>query len=152
MRNTKSSTFLILVLILIFLSACNSVRNTPASALNTPVPVITTIQATPNPLKDTVVISKVESENDLEIIYVTNISNKDIDITGYTLFSPVNNLHINFPKMDLQPGTSYKIYNGPKGRQVSDGLFWQDKILLSKPGDYVVLLNYSGRAIWFFTR
>jgi hypothetical protein len=138
--------------ILIIMSSCAVLPIKQSTGINETSPGSNIAQATPNPIRNPVVISRVDSENNLETIYVTNISIKMIDITGYTLYSPKFNAHINFPKTVLQPGESLTITNGPLAEQFSEGLFWLDEITLEKKGDYLVLLNLSGRAIWYYTK
>jgi hypothetical protein len=149
-------TLVILILVSLLVSACGekTAGLTPAVQQATePVAYGNDIPAsTPNPLKDPIIISAVESKAGLETIYVTNISNVIQDITGFSLIIPETSEHINFPETKLEPGTSLRVYNGSGASLQTDGVFWRDQIILKLPGDSIILLNHAGRVIWYYTK
>ncbi|MGB9872933.1 MAG: lamin tail domain-containing protein [Anaerolineae bacterium] len=86
----------------------------------------------------------------MEIIVITNISDTEQDLEGMALLNPVTMEHVLFPSVTLPPGGSFKVYNGLETGKITDGIKWLDEPVLRQSGDYVVLLNPAGRAIWYY--
>ena len=147
----KTKAVFIIVLVSILLISCGSGK-TNNSQESSNVEVLRSFNATPDAVKNPVIISKVTHDVDgLETIYITNISNEKQDINGYSLYIMKTDEHINILDIKLDRGASYKVYNGPRAMEQKDGLAWLDHAILQQTGDDVILLNHAGRLIWDFT-
>jgi hypothetical protein len=152
MRGNIRLFLAILFLVLLTMSACaitgsQQATETVESSLRNNIPT-----STPDPIKDPVIISTVDSIAGLETITVTNISDIPQDITGFSLLIPNTSEYIDFPETKLEPGASLKIYNGPDAKLMTDGIIWRDQVTLKISGDYIILLNRAGRALWYYTK
>ncbi len=58
--------------------------------------------------------------------------------------------HVVLPNVTISPGGSFKVYNGLEAGKTNEGIKWLDEPVLRQPGDYIVLLNPAGRAIWYY--
>lgn len=105
---------------------------------------------TPDPAISPIIISEVITQGEVEVITIKNISNVEQNLRGMALLNPVTMEHVFLPEKTLLPGDSFKVYNGPDVGKVSDGIKWLGEPVLRQPGDYIVLLNPAGRAIWYY--
>lgn len=153
--------FLITFLMILFLAAGCSQKTVITAAPTTnatpgnqsvsqPAEGVFKSNVTVDPNKTPVIISQVVHENGLETIYVTNVSDKKQDISGFTLLIQETSEHQNIINTSLEAGASLKVFNGPEAKNQKDGLVWLDHPILVNRGDQVILLKAS-RVIWTFT-
>lgn len=151
--------WIVLLIITASLIGCTS-RVTPTLSPLSPLgpadteesyPGIPLLTDTPDPAVSPVIISEVtKTEEGAEVIVVKNISNSDQNLGGMGLLNPATMEHIPLPDLTLAPGDSFKVYNGMLTGKITDGIRWLEEPILRQPGDYIVLLNQAGRAIWYY--
>lgn len=114
-------------------------------------PGVPPVTDTPDPSVSPLIISEVTRPREgTEVIVITNISGSEQNLEGMALLNPVTMEYVVFPNVTLLPGGSFKVYNGLKAEKIADGIKWLDEPVLRQPGDYIVLLNRAGRAIWYY--
>ena len=108
-------------------------------------------RVTPDPKVSPIIISNViHDDNGLETILITNMSDEKQDIHGYTVLISSTTEHINILNVSLEPGESFKVYNGPGAKDQADGLAWLDHAVLQEWGDDLTLLNGVARVVWTY--
>lgn len=109
------------------------------------------ITATPDSKIAPIVISEVRHENNSEIITIKNISNDEIDISAYMIFSPEAGERKILPNdLKLSSGETYQIYNGENLNYPQEQI-WLNRSILNNPLDEVWLLNKAARIVFYFT-
>lgn len=107
--------------------------------------------ATPDPELAPIVISEVRHEENVEVIVIKNISNQEIDISAYMIFSPeMGDRKILANNIRLSSGETYELYNG-ENLEVPQEQIWLTKAVLNNPLDEIWLLNSAARIVYFFT-
>lgn len=108
------------------------------------------ITATPDPLA-TPLIVHVSHDDGKELISIVNISDSEIDISGYMLYSEILEDRLIIPENSiLKPNEDFKILNG-KISSTDDGLPWKNDYSIRDVEDQLILLNRAGRIIYYFT-
>jgi len=158
-KNIKIIIWIIFVWVSLLVGC--AIRTKPAMPLLSPMSPVSTkeqfsgvppVTDTPDPNISPIIISEVINQDDTEIIIIKNIGNSKINLHGMALLNPVTMDHIFLPDKTLLPGSSFKIYNGRRVGTISDGIKWLDTPILRQSGDYIVLLNPAGRAIWYYVK
>lgn len=109
------------------------------------------ITATPDPELAPIVISEIKHEDDVEIIVIKNISDKEIDISAYMIFSPEAGDRKILPNdLMLSSGETFQIFNG-ENLNVPQEQIWLSKSILVNPLDEIWLLNKAARIVYYFT-
>lgn len=109
------------------------------------------ITATPDPELAPIVISEVRHEDNVEIIVIKNISNKEVDISAYMIFSPeVGDRKILPNDLRLSSGETFLLYNG-ENLDFPQEQIWLTKAVLNNPLDEIWLLNSAARIVYYFT-
>lgn len=147
---------LIATTILISCTSRNLSSLSPLSPLGSadvgkPYPTTPSAIVTPDPAVSPLVISGViHTPRGEEIIIITNISDSEQNLKGMALLDPVTMEYVILPNFTLPPGDSFRVYNGPGTEKIVEGIKWLDRPVLRQSGDYIVLLNPAGRAIWYY--
>lgn len=148
----------LLITMILLISCISKVQSTlsPLSPLG-PIstgkshPGVPPVTDTPDPSVSPLIISEViHLPEGTEVIVITNIGSSEQNLEGMALLNPVTMEHIVFPNVTISPGGSFKVYNGPEIGKITEGIKWLDEPVLRQPGDYIVLLNPAGRAIWYY--
>jgi hypothetical protein len=109
------------------------------------------VTMTPDASLTSIVISEVRHENDVESIYVTNISSATQDISNYMIYSPELDVRKIFPSnLILEPGESFVLYNGANLDSFPAEQRWLDTPILTEALDEVWLTNSAGRILYYF--
>jgi hypothetical protein len=109
------------------------------------------VTMTPDASLTSIVISEVRHENDVESIYVTNISSATQDISNYMIYSPELDVRKIFPSnLILEPGESFVLYNGANLDSFPVEQQWLDTPILTEALDEVWLTNSAGRILYYF--
>jgi hypothetical protein len=160
----------ILLLALFTISGCNSrpqPTESPVSPLSTPVstaaaqststkeissPSATSdwVTDTPDPAEAPVIISEVtRTEDGVEIILITNISSIEQSLKDRTILDPQTMEYVDLPQdVVVAPGETFKVYNGVRTPEETDGFVWREEPVLQSKGDQLVLVNQAGRVLW----
>lgn len=109
------------------------------------------VTMTPDPSLTSIIVSEVRHENDVESIYITNISSETQDISNYMIYSPKLDVRKIFPSnLVLEPGESFILYNGANLESYPAEQRWLDKPILTEVLDEVWLTNSAGRILYYF--
>jgi len=109
------------------------------------------VTMTPDPSLTSIIVSEVRHENDVESIYITNISSETQDISNYMIYSPKLDVRKIFPSnLVLEPGESFILYNGANLESYPTEQRWLDKPILTEVLDEVWLTNNAGRILYYF--
>lgn len=158
MRYKTLSLWVVLTAMTLLISCISRVQSTlsPISPLG-PVSTegtysgVPPVTDTPDPSVSPLVISEVTHTSEgIEVIVITNISSSEQNLEGMALLNPVTMEHVALPNVTISPGGSFKVYNGPEAGKITEGMKWLDEPVLRQSGDYIVLLNPAGRAIWYY--
>ncbi len=143
MKIYKTLSWWVMLTAMALLISCISRVQSTLSPLSTLSPVSTAVSP--------IIISEVTHPREgIEVIVITNISNSEQNLAGMALLNPVTMEHAVLPSVTIPPGGSFKVYNGPEAGKTNEGIKWLDEPVLHQPGDYIVLLNPAGRAIWYY--
>lgn len=108
------------------------------------------ITATPDPLT-TPLIVRVSHEKRKEVISIINISDSEINISGYMLYSEILEDRLIIPENSiLKPNEDYVILNGEIS-STDVGLQWKKDFSIRNVEDQLILLNRAGRIRYYFT-
>lgn len=109
------------------------------------------ITATPDQELAPIVISEVRHEENVEIIVIKNISDKEVDISAFMIFSPeVGDRKILPNDLRLSSGETFELYNG-ENLDFPQEQIWLTKAVLNNPLDEIWLLNSAARIVYYFT-
>lgn len=109
------------------------------------------VTMTPDANLTSIIISEVRHENDVESIYITNISSETKDISNYMIYSPELDVRKIFPSnLVLEPGESFVLYNGANLDSFPVEQRWLDTPILTEALDEVWLTNSAGRILYYF--
>jgi len=109
------------------------------------------VTMTPDASLTSIIISEVRHENDVESIYVTNISSETKDISNYMIYSPELDVRKIFPSnLVLEPGESFILCNGANLESYPAEQRWLDTPILTEALDEVWLTNSAGRILYYF--
>ena len=109
------------------------------------------VTMTPDASLTSIIISEVRHENDVESIYVTNISSETKDISNYMIYSPELDVRKIFPSnLVLEPGESFILYNSANLESYPAEQRWLDTHILTEALDEVWLTNSAGRILYYF--
>ncbi len=120
----------------------------------TPVPAYMVpgfITMTPDASLVSIIVSEVQHEDDVESIYIKNISSVAQDISSYMIYSPKFDLRKILPSnLILEPGDTFVLYNGPDLENYPEDQRWLDESALTEVLDEVWLTNSAARIIYYF--
>lgn len=109
------------------------------------------ITMTPDAALTSVIVSEVRHENEVESIYITNISAATQDISNYMIYSPEMDARKIFPSnLILEPGESFVLYNGANLGSFPSDQQWLDTPVLIEVLDEVWLTNGAARIMYYF--
>ena len=106
----------------------------------TPVPAYMVpgfITMTPDASLTSIIVSEVQHENDVESIYIKNISSDTQDISNYMVYC-------------LEPGESFVLFNGADLEKFPVDQRWLDAPVLTEVLDEVWLTNAAARIVYYF--
>lgn len=120
----------------------------------TPVPpymVPGFITMTPDASLTSIIVSEVRHEDELESIFIKNISSTNQDISNYMIYSPKLDVRKIFPSnLILEPDESFIIFNGADLENYPVDQRWLDAPVLTEVLDEVWLTNNAARIIYYF--
>jgi len=120
----------------------------------TPVPAYMVpgfITMTPDASLTSIIVSEVQHENDVESIYIKNISSDTQDISNYMIYSPKLDLRKILPSnLILEPGESFVVHNGADLEKFPVDQRWLDAPVLTEVLDEVWLTNAAARIVYYF--
>lgn len=109
------------------------------------------ITNTPDANLTSIIVSEVRHENDVESIYLTNISAIDQDISNFMVYSPALDVRKILPSnLVLKPGESFILYNGANLSNLPADQQWLDTPILTQALDEVWLTNSAARILYYF--
>jgi len=109
------------------------------------------ITMTPDATLTSIIVSEVRHEDEVESIYITNISSEKQDISNYMIYSPEMDSRKIFPSnLILEPGESFVLYNGADLQSFPADQQWLDTPVLTEVLDEVWLTNSAARIIYYF--
>jgi len=109
------------------------------------------ITMTPDAALTSIIVSEVRHENEVESIYITNISSQTQDISNYMIYSPEMDARKIFPSnLILEPGESFVLYNGANLGSFPADQQWLDTPVLTEVLDEVWLTNSAARIMYYF--
>ena len=109
------------------------------------------ITMTPDATLTSIVVSEVRHEDEVESIYITNISSATQDISNYMIYSPEMDARKIFPSnLILEPGESFVLYNGANLQSFPVDQQWLDTPVLTEVLDEVWLTNGAARILYYF--
>lgn len=119
----------------------------PATQITPPNEIV---RASQIPANQALIISEIRHEDGLETIVVKNNGLEDFDASLYMLFSPELSLKFVLQKnLLLKSGEAVEVYNGEiKG--LSPDYVWLPQMVLTKPGDTLILVAASGMIVYYF--
>jgi len=124
------------------------------SAQETPVPdylIPGFITMTPDASLTSIIVSEVCHEDDVESIYIKNISSTTQEISNYMIYSPKLDVRKIFPSnLVLEPGESFVLYNGANLEKYPEAQRWLDAPVLTDTLDEVWLTNSAARILYYF--
>ncbi len=120
----------------------------------TPVPAYMVpgfITMTPDASLTSIIVSEVQHEDDVESIYIKNISSVTQDISSYMIYSPKFDVRKILPSdLILEPGDTFILYNGPDLENFPEDQRWLNESALTEVLDEVWLTNAAARIIYYF--
>ena len=120
----------------------------------TPVPAYMVpgfITMTPDASLTSIIVSEVRHEDDVESIYIKNISSTTQDISSYMIYSPKLDVRKILPSnLILEPGETFVLYNGPDLENYPEDQRWLDTPVLTEALDEVWLTNSAARILYYF--
>lgn len=120
----------------------------------TPVPAYLVpgyITNTPDASLVSIIVSEVQHEDDVESIYIKNISSTTQNISSYMIYSPKLDTRKILPSnLILEPGESFVLYNGADLEKFPEDQRWLDEQVLTEALDEVWLTNSAARIIYYF--
>lgn len=109
------------------------------------------VTMTPDAKLNSIIVSEVRHENDVESIYITNISSTNQDISNYMIYSPAKDVRKILPSnLILKPGESYILFNGADLSSHPADQQWLDTPILTEALDEVWLTNSAARILYYF--
>jgi hypothetical protein len=121
----------------------------------TPVPAYMVpgfITMTPDANLTSIIVSEVQHEEDVESIYIKNISSDNQDVSNYMIYSPKLDVRKILPNnLILEPGESFVLYNGADLGKFPEDQRWLDAPVLTEALDEVWLTNAAAAIIYYFT-
>lgn len=123
-------------------------------AQQTPVPAYLVpgfITNTPDAALVSIIVSEVQHEEGVEIIYIKNISSTSQDISSYMIYSPKLDVRMILPSnLILQPDETFALYNGENLESYPESQRWLAEPVLTETLDEVWLTNSAARIIYYF--
>lgn len=120
----------------------------------TPVPAYMIpgfITMTPDASLSSIIVSEVQHEDDVESIYIKNISSTTQDISSYMIYSPKLDVRKILPSnLILEPGETFILYNGAHLDEFPEEQRWLDTPVLTETLDEVWLTNAAARIMYYF--
>lgn len=120
----------------------------------TPVPAYMVpgfITMTPDASVASIIVSEVQHEDNVETIFIKNISSSTQDISSYMVYSPKLDVRKILPSnLILEPGESFALYNGADLEKFPEDQRWLDAPVLTEALDEVWLTNAAARIIYYF--
>lgn len=108
------------------------------------------ITDTPDPVKIPIIISEVRKFEGYETVVIKNISDHQIDIGGWMLYTPELSEKFTVPSPTLlEPGGEFTVNNG-NSKKAPGETFWLATTIINKLEDEVWLLNAGGAISFYF--
>jgi len=107
---------------------------------------------TPDPAKTPLIIADAAIGDDgHEVVQIKNISAEKLDLSGHSLYNPLTEQQFDFPSgVELAPGETVEVHSGTSKEAATGGLFWTEEAVWGGENEDVLLLNPTGRLIFWY--